>query len=179
MKRIKSPILLMLAAVLLLPATFLWNMGRPLASPDFRGLSYFQYLEWHRLATEDSIRQYTASHPGFVYSGIGSPLAACHTSQTVITSVVGSLQAVAYAAASLAGVEGDADHPLPEDVKIWNLPQKSWETFEFLLWYNEIELGAYESPVPYCRLPGNIPTPQELIEMREQRSNDTLTDEAS
>lgn len=170
MNLIKSLFIFLLAACLVLPVTFLWNMGQPLHSPDFMGLSYFQYLEWHRLASEKSIEEYTISHPGFVYSGIGSPLTACHTSHVLITSLVGPLQAIGYAGASLAGVKGDELHPLPQDVTLWNLPIKSWETFEALFWYNEIQLRGYESPVPFCRIPASIPTPLELNELEIQQT---------
>lgn len=170
MKTIKALLILVIAACFTLPATFLWNMGRPLANPDFKGLSYFEYLEWHKLATQESIQQYSASHPDFVYTGIGSPLTACHTSRVLITGLIGPLQSIGYAAASLAGVKGDDVHPLPKEVTIWNLPQKSWDTFEYLFWYNEIQLRGYESPVAFCRIPASIPTPLELQELESQPS---------
>ena len=145
---------------------FAWQMSQPLPQPEFKELSYFQYMEWRKMATEDAIAKYIVSHPSFEYKGIGEPISACYSGDLIINSLFFPTQALSYTFASLAGVMPDELHPLPNDVTLLNFMPKWWETFEYIFWYNEIRLDSFGSFVEFCRIQPNIPTPEEFETMK-------------
>ena len=162
----KTILLALLTAVLTPILYFAWRMGKPLPQPEFKGLSYYQFMEWRKMATEDVIAKYMVSHPNFKYSGVGEPITACYSGHVLITSFIGPLQSFSYTVASLAGVMPDELHPLPSGVTLLNFMFKWWNTFEYLFWYNEIHLDSFGSLVAYCRIQPNIPTPEEFEAMK-------------
>lgn len=140
-----------IVTLLLLPVIyFMARMRQPLSPLEFQGRSYIQYLAQHRQVSEAAIQEYTSQHPDFHYQGIGSPLTVCHSTRAFITSFVGPLQSLGYTAAALSGMKADALHPLPQDVTFWNFLPKAWSTYEYLLWYNEIELGSISRRAEFC-----------------------------
>ena len=42
---------------------FAVRMGKPMDRPEYKGLTYYQYLEWHHLEQEKSGKAYRAAHP--------------------------------------------------------------------------------------------------------------------
>jgi hypothetical protein len=69
----KTTLLALLIAVLIPTLYFAWRMNNPLPQPEFKGLTYYQFFEWRKLATENAISKYMISlcwllgHPlGFV-----------------------------------------------------------------------------------------------------------------
>lgn len=149
--RIISGLLMTFMVAALIPILyFAWQLHRPLSHPDFKGMSYVEYMQSRKAAEEQAISSYFDSHAGFEYQGIGTPMTACYTTDVVIFSVVGPLQSFGYTLAAWMGQEPDPLHPLPTQVKWLNFPAKWWETFEYLFWYNEIFLGKDGEIIPYC-----------------------------
>ena len=162
----KTILLALLVAVLIPTLYFAWRMGEPLPQPEFKGLSYYQFFEWRKIAHEDAIAKYMDSHPDYEYTGIGTPMTACYSSRLYITSFVGTFQAFSFTLAALAGRMPDKLHTLPTEVTLFNFVPKWWDTFEYLFWYNHIRLDSFGSFVVMCRIQPNIPTPDELEVMK-------------
>lgn len=162
----KTTLLALLVTVLIPILYFTWRMGKPLPQPEFKGLSYYQFLEWRKLAAEDVIAKYMVSHPNFEYVGVGDPMTACYSSHVLGSYLILPAQAFTYTLASLAGVMPDEKSPLPTGVIPLNFISKWWDTFEYLFWYNEIHLDSFSSLVAYCRIHPNIPTPNEFEVMK-------------
>ena len=170
----KTILLALLTAVLTPILYFAWRMGKPLPQPEFKGLSYYQFMEWRKMATEDVITKYMVSHPDFKYSGVGDPMTACYSGVVFGGYIFLPAQAFSYTVASLAGVMPDELHGLPIGVTIWNFVLRWWDTFEFLFWYNEIYLDSFGSLVAYCRIQPNIPTPEEFKSMKLEHQKITI-----
>ncbi len=162
----KTILLALLIAVLTPILYFAWRMGKPLPQPEFKGLSYYQFMKWRKMAAEDVIEKYIAFHPNFKYTGVGEPITACYSGDVFIGYVFLPPQAFSYTVASLAGVMPDELHPLPTGATLLNFISKWWDTFEYLFWYNEIHLDSFGSFVEFCRIQPNIPTPEEFEIMR-------------
>jgi hypothetical protein len=162
----KTTLLALLVAVLTPIPYFAWQMGKPLPQPEFRKLTYYQFLEWRKMATEDAIAKYMVSHPNFEYTGIGEPMTACYSAHVFGGYVFLPVQAFSYAFAAFNGVKPDEKHPLPTGVTLLNFMPKWWDTFEYLFWYNQIHLDSFGSLVAMCRLQPNIPTPEEFETMK-------------
>jgi hypothetical protein len=162
----KITLLAMLIAVLTPILYFAWQMGKPLPQPEFKRLSYYQFMEWRKMAAEDAIAKYMAFHPNYEYTGIGDQMTACYSGHLLITSFFGPVQAFTYTLAALAGKMPDELHPLPTGVTLLNFAPKWWDTFEYLFWYNQIHLDSFGSFVAECRIQPNIPTPEEFESMK-------------
>jgi hypothetical protein len=158
----KTTLLALLIATLTPILYFAWQMDKPLPQPEFKGLSYYQFMEWRKMATEDVIAKYMVSHPNFEYTGIGEPMTACYSAHVFGGYFFLPAQAFSYTLAALAGRMPDELHPLPTSVTPLNFAPKWWNTFEYLFWYNQIHLESFNGLVEYCRIQPNIPTPAEL-----------------
>jgi hypothetical protein len=158
----KTILLALLIATLTPILYFAWRMGKPLPQPEFKGLTYYQFFEWRKMATEDAIAKYMASHPDNKYTGIGDPMTACYSGNVLGAYLLLPPQSFSYALAALAGMMPDEAHPLPTGVTVGNFMPKWWNTFEYLFWYNQIHLDSFGSFVEFCRIKPNIPTPEEL-----------------
>ncbi len=162
----KTTLLALLVAVLTPILYFAWQMGKPLPQPEFKGLSYYQFMKWRKMATEDVIAKYMASHPNFIYTGVGEPITTCYSGHFFVGYVFLPTQAFSYNVASLVGVTPDELHALPTGVTPWNFMSKWWDTFEYLFWYNQIHLDSFGSLVAFCRIQPDIPTPEEFETMK-------------
>ena len=165
----KTTLLALLIAVLAPILYFAWQMGKPLPQPEFKGLSYYQFMEWRKMAAEDVIAKYMISHPNFEYTGVGEPITACYSGDVFGGYIFLPAQAFSYTIASLAGVVPDELHALPTGVTPWNFMSKWWHTFEYLFWYNEIHLDSFGGLVEFCRIQPDIPTPEEFETMKLER----------
>jgi len=168
----KITLLALLIALLTPILYFAWQMGKPLSQPEFKELTYYEYMAWRKMAAEDAIAKYMASHPTYEYTGIGAPLTACYSAHVVGGYIFLPAQAFTYALAALNGVKPYEKHPLPTDVTLINFVSKWWDTFEHLFWYNQIYLDSFGSLVVMCRLQPDIPTPEEFeaLKMEHQLS---------
>ncbi len=162
----KTILAALLVAVVVPILYFAWRMSKPLPQPEFKGLSYYQFMGWRKMATEDVIAKYMVSHPNFKYNGVGEPITACYSGVAFGGYIFLPTQAFSYTVASLAGVMPDELHALPNNVTLLNFLPKWWDTFEYLFWYNEIHLDSFNNPIAYCRIQPNIPTPEEFETMK-------------
>jgi hypothetical protein len=149
----------LLGAVLIPALYFAWQMGKPFSQPEFKGLTYYQYMEWRRMAAEDAIAGYMEAHPRYQYAGIGTPMTACYSMDVIGGYFFLPAQAFFYTIAALTGTKPFEQHPLPVDVTLLNFVPKWWNTYEYLFWYNQIHLDSFGSMSPMCRLHPDIPTP--------------------
>jgi hypothetical protein len=170
----KTILLALLIAALTPILYFAWRMGKPLPQPEFKGLSYYQYFEWRKMATEDTITKYITSHPTYEYTGIGNQMTACYSGHIIGGYFFLPAQAFSYTLAALAGRMPDELHPLPIDVTFLNFVPKWWDTFEYLFWYNQIHLDSFGSFVAICRIQPNIPTPEEFEVMKLEHQLSTV-----
>ncbi len=177
MKTIRKGIALLFKTTLLallIPALyFIWQMGRPLPQPEFKGLTYYQFTAWRKIKHEESIAKYEASHPNVEYAGIGNRMTACHGGEIVIERALLPFQSFTYTLAALHGAQPDPIHALPTGVTLLNFIPKWWDTLEYLFWYNTVHAQNFGgSLVEYCRIQPNIPTPAEFqaLKLERQRS---------
>lgn len=158
---------LLIAALAPLPY-FAWRMGRPLPQPEFKGLSYYQYMSWRKMAAEDAITKYMVSHPKYEYIGIDEPITACYSGHVLGAYLLLPAQAFSFTFAALTGKMPDELHALPTEVTPLNFMTNWWNTFENLFWYNQLHMNSFNSLVEYCRIQPNIPTPAEFQVMKSE-----------
>jgi hypothetical protein len=170
----KTILITLLVAMLTPILYFAWRMGKPLPQPEFKGLSYYQYFEWRKMATEDAISKYMASHPNYEYTGIGDQMTTCYSGDLIGAYLLLPPQSFSYTLAALNGVLPYELHPLPTGVTLLNFMPKWWDTFEYLLWYNQIHLDSFGSFVAICRIQPNIPTPEEFETMKLEYQLSTI-----
>lgn len=148
---------------------FAWHMGQPLSQPEFNGLTYYQFIEWRKMAYEERAMQYQASHPTKK-----ADIRMCENNTRTITILLLPLQSFGYMVTAFKGAKPDATHTLPEGVTLSNFLPKWWDTFEYIFWYNTIHLnGLQNTLVEYCRIQPNIPTPAEFEVMKLEYAANT------
>ena len=162
----KTTLLALLIAVLTPILYFAWRMGKPLPQPEFKGLSYYQYFEWRKMATEDAIAKYIVSHPNYEYTGIGNPMTACYSGDVLGAYLLLPPQAFSYTLAALAGKMPDELHSLPTGVTLLNFMPKWWDTFEYLFGITKFTWTVSAVSSQICRIQPNIPTPEEFEAMK-------------
>ena len=160
---IKAIALAIVLAILIPIIYFAYRQSLPLSHPDFNGLTYSQFVEWRSMAHHDSEVAYQASHPD-----VEMKYGVCEVGSKGIAGLFLKGQAFGYTFAALRGAKPDAVHPLPENVTIWNFLPKWWNTYEYLLWYNEIKLEALWDghPESVCVIRSGIPTPEQFEAMK-------------
>jgi hypothetical protein len=162
MKKIIKPILILLViATCLYPtAWFAWRMGRPMELPQYKNLTFYQFMQWRKMAYADLASQYQASHPEKnVKFGM------CQNSDVGILVVVQIPMAGYYTLAgiypSLQSVISTRDKEfVPADATWRTFLPTWWLTLEKSLWIT-VE-AAPQTSVPYCRLQPNVPSPEEF-----------------
>jgi hypothetical protein len=148
---------------------FAWRMGKPLSHGEFNGLTYFQFVEWRKIAFRNQEIDFQTKHPD-----ADVKLGTCEAGHLVITLPVLVVQAATYTYAGFKGTPPTPIYPYPEDVDLLNFLPKWWETYEHLFWYNEIQLGSLaKGPAnSVCIISEKIPSPSDFeIMKREQKTN--------
>jgi len=154
----------LLAALIatLTPITyFAWRAGQPMELPEFKGLTYYQFMEWRSIAQNEFEMKYQVSHPD-----TNVKMGVCDTSNRLITFSVSVLQSWLYTFWSwrddrnrLAMLK--ANYPTSNERVTWsNFMSSWWNSYEQLI----LSLAQYapHTSVAYCRLQPNIPTPEEF-----------------
>ncbi len=157
-------------------AYFAWRANRPMNLPQFKGLSYYQFLDWRSMAYNDLAVKYQASHPDQKVK-----IGMCEGVDLVITTVIGIPQAGLY---TLAGVipslrKGMSSRDrgfVPSNASWLRFLPSWWDTYEKFIW----STVAYspETSVAYCRIQPDIPTPTELQAMMLQYNRDSTVSTA-
>lgn len=142
---------------------FAWRMGQPLSHPEFKGLTYYQFIEWREMAYHDREVDYQNKHPD-----ANVKFGMCETGHRTLTIGVLALQSGTYTLAGLRGIPPRPSYPFPEDVTLGNFLSKWWDTYEYLFWYNEIHLDSLGSGPPgsICIIRSGIPTTEEFEAMK-------------
>jgi len=164
----KTTLLALLIAVLTPILYFAWRAGQPLELPEFKGLTYYQFLEWRSIAHNELEGKYQASHPE-----VEVKLGVCDNTDRVITFSVTVEQSLWYTFWSwrddrnrLAMLE--ANYPVINEPVIWsNFMPSWWTSYEKLVW----SLAEYtpHTSVAYCRIQPNIPTPEEFEALKSEQ----------
>jgi hypothetical protein len=165
----KTILLALLVAMLTPPIYFAWRAFHPMELPQFQGLTYYQFLEWRKMAHGDFEMKYQAAHPeANVKAGL------CERGNRIVTFSVGVWQSWWYTFLSwrdernrLAMLE--ADYPVYEEpVSSAAFLPAWWLTYEKLV----LSLAEYHphTSLAECRLQPDIPTPEEFEAMKLERS---------
>lgn len=141
---------------------FAWRMGHPLGQPEFKGLTYYQFIEWRKMAFEDMAVKYQTQHPHEIVSS-----SMCEGLAKTLAVAVVVPQTGVYTIEALKGAKPSSSYPLPEDVTVINFMSKWWATFEVIEWYN---VNHYKyGPSPYCRIQPDIPIPADFEALKHER----------
>ena len=161
----KTTLLALFFATLAPIVYFAWRAAQPMELPEFKGLTYYQFLEWRSIAQNELEVKYQASHPqAEVMVGV------CDESNRVVTFLITPLQSVWYTLWSWRDDRNrqamlEANYPvINEPVTLVNFMPSWWHTYEGLV----LSLTKYtpQTSVVYCRLSPNIPTPEEFETMK-------------
>jgi hypothetical protein len=154
-------LLIVMALVVLTPIIyFAWRAGQPMDLPQYKGLTYYQFLTWRSMAYDDLARNYQAAHPDQkVKFGM------CEWVDSSGTIVVIWPQSGLY---TLAGIYPSMQREMslqdrsfvPQDAAWFNFLPSWWKTGEMFIW-STITHAPVRS-VAYCRIQPDIPTPAEL-----------------
>ena len=64
------PVSILLLLAILAPAGwFAWRAGQPMELPQFKGLTYYEYLSWRKSALHQMAVDYKAAHPNAKMGG--------------------------------------------------------------------------------------------------------------
>jgi len=164
----KTTLLALLAAVLTPILYFAWRAAQPMELPEFKGLTYYQFLEWRSIAHNDLEVKYKVSHPQ-----VNVKMGVCDTSNRLITFSVSMLQSwwYTYMALTLAPEEmvkfKSMQHSFaPDNVTLLTFFPSWWATYEKFIW-SLVEYTPHTS-LAECRLQPNIPTPEEFEALKLQ-----------
>jgi len=166
-------VLLVLLVTLVVPVGYLaWRADQPMALPQFKGLTYNQYLAWRKDAYHQMAVEYKASH---LNAKMGGGLDMCYTVDTAGDLGLKLPLAGFY---TLAGdypnlvkyVTPEDRKDIPKDVTLSTFLPDWWQIYEtFVL---DSAQYAPETFVSYCRLQPNIPTPKQLQALLAQAAQD-------
>lgn len=172
MKTLKKPyktFTILVIVILLSPYLGFAARGAfPFNKPEFKGLTYYQLLEWRWWDYQRLARMYRLQNPHTPVKWLGKerPLdygySACFWTETTIKSGLFPFQSFIFALASLNGIHPSPTHSFPTEVTFLNFPAKMWEANETLIWHN---LDVYgKSPNRECWSRNNIPSVDEFEE---------------
>lgn len=169
MKTILKTITILVIVTLLSPwLGFAVRSAFPMNKSEFKGLTYYQILEWRWWDYQRLAREYRLQNPHKPVKRLGKerPLdygySACFWTETTIKSGYGPVQSFHYALAGLNGVPPSPTHPFPTEVTYSNFPAKMWEANETLVWHNLDRYG--KTPERECWSRNNIPSAEEFDE---------------
>jgi len=156
---VKLVLLAIIVAIVIPVGYFAVRAGQPMEHPEYKGLTYYQYLDWqdqeHKRLWEEVGIAYKEQHP----ESYDDPRIC------VVTSLDFEIpyHFVQTALYTYAGMNPDwyekvppgSRKSVPEGVTWGNFLPKWWLTFE------DFQLGSLEhrkhAPSPYCRIPDHIP----------------------
>jgi hypothetical protein len=151
-----------LAAIILPIGFFAWRAGQPMESPQFNGLTFYQYATWRIESYKTNAAQYQAMHPEVVVK-----VNACYVSNLpfVIFAPMSEFYTLAGKFPALRRFISPRDYKyIPVDVTWATLPSAWWTTYETAI--STTIRGDRSSPAVYCRLPQYPPTPEEWAQTR-------------
>lgn len=157
--------LLFKLTVLYVVLWFVWRAGQPMEMAQFRGLSYYQFVEWRKMGYDDLARKYQARYPDKdVKEGMCFVVDQNYDLAIFFLTGYYTLSGM-WKPLQIFVSRRDRDW-IPQDVTLWNFLPSWWKTFEIGVW-NGAEGQDHSAFVVYCRLAPNIPTPEQLKAMKE------------
>lgn len=152
---------------------FVWRAGQPMEMAQFRGLSYYQLVQWRKMGYDELARKYQAQHPNKdVKEGLClAAIQGVHDFPVFFLTGYYTLSGM-WKPLQIFVDRRDRDW-IPQGVTLWNFLPSWWRTFEIGVWD-----GAEYSPHvagPYCRLAPNIPTPEQFKAMKEAYASERQT----
>jgi hypothetical protein len=163
MKVLGTIILILLLVTIVVPVGYLaWRTGQPMELPQFKGYTYYQYLNWRKDALHKMAVEYQASHPN---AKMGGGLDMCYnvevTDSILLTLPMTGFYTLAGAFPKLEKYVTPKDRQdIPQNVTFLTFLPDWWKTYERIVLYLD-ESTAY-GPVKYCRLTVTPPAPAAL-----------------
>jgi hypothetical protein len=157
LKIISTGILVLMLVTIFVPVGYLaWRADQPMELPQFKGYTYYQYLNWRKDALHQMAVSYEATHP---YAKMGGGLDMCYYTEigtTLLGLPLTGFYTLAGAFPNLVKYVTPQDREnVPKDVIAWNFLPDWWLTYEKTAWY--MAESNSESPVSYCRLAATPP----------------------
>ena len=163
MKIISTTILVLLLVTIVVPLGYLaWRADQPMDLPQFKGLTYYEYLHWSKNALHQMAVNYQTAHPN---AKMGGGLDMCFYTETGFTVGLKMPLAGYYTLTSVFPnlekyVTPQDRQYIPMDVNLWTFLPDWWKSFELLVWASAQH--APETSVSYCRLEPIIPASASL-----------------
>lgn len=155
--------LALLVAVLTPIVYFAWRAGQPMEMPEFKGLTYYEYLAWKKMAYEELAEKYYPGDPRYRHMCLSVDLIA--TGMVLPGFSMSYISYLIYPDQTRALFARDVKKGiLQTDVTWMTLLPELWSGFEHLEW-NALE-GIRHSISPVCRIRSPVPTPEELRSLR-------------
>jgi hypothetical protein len=158
LKIISTGILVLMLVTIFVPVGYLaWRADQPMALPQFKGYTYYQYLNWRKDALHQMAVSYEATHP---YAKMGGGLDMCFNVYTVgdlgLKLPLSGFDTLAGAFPSLVKYVTSQDRDMiPKNVTLLTFLPDWWKTYEaFVL--DSAQHAPY-GPVSYCRLAATPP----------------------
>jgi len=157
--------LILLVAILAPLIYFAWRASQPMESEQFNGLTYYQYLEWRKMAYHQLAVDYQTDHPD------EDMKETCFGVETTLT-FMGLAWTGFYTLADVYP-EKLSRFVTQKDVKLGIAPQgvtwitflpSWWRGYENVVWY-AASTGRLD---PYCRIKPDVPTPDEFQVMKAE-----------
>jgi hypothetical protein len=176
LKTLIKSILLALLVIMLIPMIyFTWRAGQPMELSEYNGLTYYQYIEWRKMAYEDSVTKYQTDHPTKVikrpWSCIGSELFVQNTTGWYISGVI--LYAQDHPEITRTWTTEELEMIPGHNITWYNYLPELWRAHEHLIWSNAKH--APHLPSAYCRIQPDVPTLEEFQAMKVERELSVAT----
>ena len=165
---IKTVLVLLMLALLAPILYFARRANQPMDMPEFKGLTYAQYMDWRTMVIKDIEAQYIQNHPEIKVIPFRMAIWYILTPQReYIENTDGGECYYLHNGIDGLNVVNSALYVLFAHKRpffsTW------WQTFEDRVW----TLTEFSASMPYdlCRLPLNVPTPEQYEAMKQERAN--------
>ena len=163
---IKAVLALLILAVLAPILYFAWRANQPMDMPEFKGLTYVQYMDWRKMAYEKDEEKYALAHPNYEVKR-GGCLGADLTLQAIGVVLINS-EVVKYYI-----IPEKSQLPRGFEIRsLSDLAMFAWGALEGTLVTSSGE-NAYLAGLPWCAIHAVIPTPEQYEAMKQERANMT------
>jgi len=158
MKIISATILVLLLVTIVVPVGYLaWRADQPMELPQFKGYTYYQYLNWRKDALHQMAVKYQTAHPN---AKMGGGLDMCYNVDTassiLLTLPMDGFYTLAGAFPNLEKYVTPQDRKdIPKNVTLLTFLPDWWNIYEQYVWF--MESTTVDGPVTYCRLAGTPP----------------------
>ena len=152
-------LLIIVLATIVVPVGYLaWRAGQPMELPQFKGLTYYQYLKWREASYHKLAVAYQAAYPN---AKMGEGWDTCFDVDTVgdlsLKLPLAGFYTLAGAFPNLVKYVTPPDRQyIPKHVTLLTFLPDWWQIYEAFVW-DSAQHAPY-GPVVYCRLQPNIST---------------------